>query len=89
MVTSIEKPILQATAIPAASTPEAPLTPQSHGVSRGSSRVISRMPVGKPNPISRPAGKITATLAAARTDRPLAARDEPVRAGSQVGSSSR
>jgi len=89
MVTSMEKPMLQATAIPAASTPAAPLTPHNHGVSRASSRVMSRMPVGKPKPISRPAGNMTATLASARHSSVAVASEDCRRAGSHSGSSNR
>ena len=58
------------TARPAASTPAAPLMPKNQGVGRESMRVTRRIPVGKPNPISSPAGAKTSTQNAARAKRP-------------------
>src|SRR5262249_6811309 len=61
--------MLTATAKDEASTPAAPLMPQNHGVGLGSTALMKRIPVGKPKPISTPAGAITATEIAARTAR--------------------
>ena len=60
---------LVTTATLAARTPAAPLTPQNQGVGPVLIALASRMPVGKPKPISRPAGARARTQSPARTGR--------------------
>ena len=63
----IPDPILFPTAKMEARTPAAPLIPQNHGVGFLSIREISRIPVGKANPINNPAGAIVNTQIEALT----------------------
>ena len=61
--------VLSATASPAASTPAAPLTAQSHGVGRESIALTISIPVGNPKPMSIPEGGIAVSDTAARMAR--------------------
>ena len=88
MLVLIEKAILTATAMLAASTPAAPLIAQNQGVGRVSSALTSAMPVGKPNPMSSPSGANIKTAAAARITIGLASKT-PTKNGSQNGSAPR
>jgi len=88
MLVLIEKAILTATAMLAASTPAAPLIAQNQGVGRVSSALTSAMPVGKPNPMSSPSGATIRTAAAARITIGLASKT-PTKNGRQNGSAPR
>jgi len=59
------------TATVEARTPLAPLIPQNHGVGFQSTAEMKRIPVGKPNPMSNPAGAMTATHISPRSTREL------------------
>src|SRR5215472_13252341 len=78
------KAMLVTTATLAARTPAAPLMPQNHGVGVVLIAETSRMPVGNPNPIRKPAGATTRTHKPARTRRavPSSSTSSP---GSQNG----
>ena len=63
--------ILHPTATAEASTPLAPLIPQNQGVGFLSTADMKRMPVGKPYPMSNPAGRMTATATRPRSTKEL------------------
>ena len=66
--------ILVITATLAARTPAAPLMPQNQGVGRRSTFETKRIPVGKPNPMKKPAGVSTRTANPARIKRSALSR---------------
>ena len=71
--------MLVTTAMLAARTPAPPLMPQKQGMGPALIVETSRMPVGNPKPIRKPAGASTRTQRPARTTRSAPSRRHPER----------